>query len=291
VWRVTTIDVAYSAKAVLGEGPTWNPETRRLLWVDILNSEVHEFDPATGEDTIMPTPQHVSAVKPREGGGIAVNLAEGIGMYGPAGEFGWLARWPDPACRGNDAGVDPWGNLWAGTMRYDEAAGGGHLRRITPDGTVDIVVPNTSISNGLGWSPDERAMYFIDTPTRRVDRFDVDPDDGSVRNRRPHVTLPDDTPGSPDGMTVDADGCVWVALWDGWAVHRYTPDGKLDRVLEMPVARATACMFGGPEMRDLYISTARDRLSEAELEAQPLAGSLLVVHDVGQGMAMKAFAG
>lgn len=289
--RVTTIDVAFPARAVLGEGPTWNPATQRLLWVDILCSEVHEFDPATGVGAITPTPQHVGAVKPRAGGGLVVNLAEGVGLYGPAGDFSWLARWPNPDCRGNDAAVDPWGRLWAGTMRYDEAEGGGDLRRVAPDGTATVVLAGTSVSNGLGWSPDERAMYFIDSPTRRVDRFAVDPDDGSVRDRRPFVELPDGTPGFPDGMTVDADGCLWVALWDGWAVHRYTPDGRLDRVLEMPVARATACAFGGPELRDLYITTARDRLSAEELAGQPLAGSLLVVHDVGQGTVSKPFAG
>jgi sugar lactone lactonase YvrE len=220
-----------------------------------------------------------------------VNLAEGVGLYDADRHFSWLTQWHEPAVRGNDAAVDPWGHLWAGTMRYDEAPGGGRLRRVTPDGSHSVVVPDAAVSNGLGWSPDARTMYYIDSPTRRVDRFDVDPTDGSVRDRRPFVTLPDDTPGFPDGMTVDADGCVWVALWDGWAVHRYTPDGRLDRVVEMPVARATACAFGGLQQRDLYITTARAGLSEAQLTDQPLAGSLLVVEDAGQGAPAWAFAG
>jgi sugar lactone lactonase YvrE len=285
------IEVAYSAKALLGEGPVWDPATGRMLWVDILNCEVHDFDPAVGTGSLLPTPQPVGAVRPREGGGLVVNLAEGIGTYEPDLRFEWLARWPQPDTRGNDAAVDPWGHLWAGTMRYDEAAGGGSLRRVAPDGSFSVVVPDAAVSNGIGWSPDHRTMYYIDSPTRRVDRFDVDPADGSVRDRRPFVELTADTPGFPDGMTVDADGCVWVALWDGWAVHRYTPDGRLDRVLEVPVARATACAFGGPDLRDLYITTARDRLSELQLRGQPLAGSLLVVPGAGQGAPGRAFAG
>ncbi len=288
---VTTIDVAYRATAVLGEGATWDPATDLLLWVDILGSEVHEFDPATGAASRMSTPQHVGAVKPRSGGGLVVNLAEGVGLYDADRRFSWLTRWHEPDVRGNDAAVDPWGCLWAGTMRYDEAPGGGKLRRVAPDGSHAMVVPDAAVSNGLGWSPDARTMYYIDSPTRRIDRFDVDPADGSVHDRRPFVALPDDTPGFPDGMTVDADGCVWVALWDGWAVHRYTPDGRLDHVLEMPVARATACAFGGPQLCDLYITTARAGLSEAQLADQPLAGSLLVVEDAGQGVPGWSFAG
>jgi sugar lactone lactonase YvrE len=290
--------VAVAAASRLGEGPTWDPNTGTLLWVDILSSEIHVLDPATGVDRVLSTGRHVGAAKPRACGGLVANLAQGVAVYDePAGQGAqlspprWLARYEDPDQRGNDAAVDAFGTLWAGVMRYDEAPGGGALRRFGPDGAVLQTVPDLAVSNGIGWSPDGAAMYFIDSPTRRVDRFEVDPADGSAHRRSTLIELPQGTAGFPDGLAVDADGCVWVALWDGWAVHRYTPDGRLDRVLELPVARPTACAFGGPDLADLYITTARVGLSPAALAGQPLAGSLLVLPGAGRGLPAAAFAG
>lgn len=291
-----TLDVAHPRRpgradpAVLGEGPVWNPETERLIWVDILESEVHEYDPGGGEDTLVTrTPQHVGAALPRAGGGLVVNLRDGVGLYDPDGGFRWLAELPEEGVRGNDAAVAPDGALWAGTMRYDEAEGGGTLRRVSPGGEVVTVLDRVTISNGLGWSPDGRLLYHIDTPTRRVDVCAVDPASGLVTGRRPFVRV--QGPGMPDGLTVDAAGCVWVALWKGGAVHRYRPDGGLDLSLDLPVTLTTACAFGGPGLRDLYITSATVGLSPAEREAQPLAGSLFVVPDAGQGLPSPPFAG
>jgi len=276
------VEVALDAGAELGEGPTWDPATGTLVWVDILASAVHRTDPGTGRDTTRDTAQHVGAAKPDTAGGLVVNLVEGVGRYGQGdGDFRWLARWPEDGVRGNDAAVDPWGRLWAGTMRYDEDPGGGRLRRLDPDGTVAVVLDAVTISNGLGWSPDLRRMYYIDTPTRRVDVFDVDAG-GDVRGRRPFAAV---EAGSPDGLCVDADGAVWVALWDGGAIHRYTPDGQLDRALPLPVSRPTACTFAGPDLRDLYVTTARVGLAAPE----PHAGALLVVPGAGQGLPPTAF--
>ncbi len=162
-------------------------------------------------------------------------------------------------------------------MRYDEATGGGTLSRVTGDGTVTVLLDDATVSNGTGWSPDGRLMYYIDTPTRRVDVFDAG-EDGTVSGRRPLAVI-EEGAGFPDGLTVDADGCVWVALWDGAAVRRYTPSGELDRVIELPVPRVTACAFGGPALTDLYITTARVGLTAPH----PLAGSLLVVPGAGKG--------
>ncbi|WAX80245.1 SMP-30/gluconolactonase/LRE family protein [Streptomyces sp. KMM 9044] len=282
----TPYEVAVRAESALGEGPTWDAAAGRLLWIDILGSRIHTYDPATGRRTLRRGEQHVGAVKPRAGGGLVLNLRDGIGLLDPDDTFRWLRHEPVPGRRGNDAAVAPDGALWTGTMRYDEAVAGGTLSRVTGDGTAEPVLDDVTVSNGTGWSPDGRLMYYIDTPTRRIDVFDHDPDTGRVTGRRPLAEV-EDGAGFPDGLTVDAEGCVWVALWDGAAVRRYTPAGALDRVIGLPVPRVTACAFGGRDLTDLYITTARVGLDPAP----PLAGSLLVVPGAGEGVAQPAFAG
>ncbi|MGW7818131.1 SMP-30/gluconolactonase/LRE family protein [Streptomyces puniciscabiei] len=277
-------EVAVRAEAELGEGPTWDPATGRLIWLDILGMRVHTCDPATGRRTVRTTEQHVGAVKPRAGGGLVLNLRDGVGLLDPDDTFRWLHHEPVAGRRANDAAVAPDGSLWAGTMRYDEAPGGGTLTRLTGDGTARTVLSDATVSNGTGWSPDGRLMYYVDTPTRRVDVFDCDGE--RVHGRRPLVEI-ERGAGFPDGLTVDADGCVWVALWDGGAVRRYTPGGELDRVISLPTPRTTACAFGGTGLTDLYITTARTGLPAPH----PLSGSLLVIPGAGQGLPQPAFAG
>ncbi|MYZ35393.1 MULTISPECIES: SMP-30/gluconolactonase/LRE family protein [unclassified Streptomyces] len=275
--------VAVRESALLGEGPTWDPASGRLIWVDILSSRVHTYDPADGRRTVMLAEQHAGAAKPRAGGGLVVNLRDGIGLYGPDGAFSWLVHDPVPGRRGNDAAVAPDGSLWAGSMRYDERDGGGALIRVAPGGTVTEALTVT-VGNGTGWSPDGRTMYYVDSPTRRIDRFRVD---GERITDRSTVATIERGAGLPDGLTVDADGCVWVALWDGAQLRRYTPRGELDRTVELPVRRPTACAFGGPGLRDLYITSARTGLARPH----PLSGSLLVLPDAGQGVPGTPFAG
>ncbi|MER7108521.1 SMP-30/gluconolactonase/LRE family protein [Streptomyces sp. NPDC000229] len=284
---MTRVEVAVREYAELGEGPTWDPAARRLIWVDILGCRVHTYDPVSGRRTVTATEQHVGAAKPRAGGGLVANLRDGVGLYDEGGAaFRWLVHDPAPGRRGNDAAVAPDGALWAGTMRYDEAAGGGTLTRIAPDGTATTVFPGVAVSNGTGWSPDGTLMYYIDSPTRRVDVCRVSDGGGHLTDRRPLVTI-EPGAGFPDGLTVDADGCVWVVLWDGAAIRRYTPGGTLDMVVELPVRRPTACAFGGPGLRDLYLTTARTGLARPH----PLSGSLLVLPDAGQGIAGIPFGG
>ncbi|MGW0312467.1 SMP-30/gluconolactonase/LRE family protein [Streptomyces flavidovirens] len=276
-------EVAVRERASLGEGPVWDAAAGRLIWVDILSARVHTYDPVSGRRTVMATEQHVGAARPRAGGGLVVNLRDGIGLYGPDLAFSWLVRDPVPGRRGNDAAVAPDGALWAGTMRYDEAPGGGSLTRIAPDGTTTREV-TAAVSNGTGWSPDGRLMYYADSPTRRIDVFDVA--GARVLNRRAWVRI-EESAGYPDGLTVDAEGCVWVALWDGAAIRRYTPDGRLDRIVALPVRRPTACAFGGAGLRDLYVTTARTGLARPH----PLSGSLLVLPDAGEGLPGTPFGG
>ncbi|SFC03091.1 Sugar lactone lactonase YvrE [Streptomyces aidingensis] len=278
------IETAVRGEAVLGEGPTWDAARQRLIWVDILSSRVHFFDPATGRRAVLATEQHVGAAKPRAAGGLVVNLRDGVGRYTEDGAFSWLHREPVPGRRGNDAAVAPDGALWAGTMRYDTAPGGGTLSRVAPDGEVRTRLTGVAVSNGTGWSPDGSLMYYIDTPTRRIDVFPYR--DGDIGERR---TLTETAgPGLPDGMAVDAAGCLWVAFWEGGQVRRYTPDGRLDRTVTVPVSRPTACGFGGSRLADLYITTAR---VDTDPAAEPLAGSVLVIPDAGQGLPQPPFAG
>ncbi|MFD3518375.1 SMP-30/gluconolactonase/LRE family protein [Streptomyces sp. NPDC058657] len=278
-------EIAVRERAELGEGPTWDPATNRLIWVDILGSRVHTFEPGTGRRTVLATEQHVGAAKPRSGGGLVVNLRDGVGAYDPDGTFRWLHHDPVPGRRGNDAAVAPDGSLWAGTMRYDEAPGGGHLMRIDPaTGAPTVLLDSVAVSNGTGWSPDGTRVYYVDSPTRRIDVCDAA---GQPPLPRRLFTEIEPGAGFPDGLTVDAEGCVWVALWDGGQIRRYTPQGRLDRTLHLPVPRPTACTFGGPGLRDLYITTARTGQSHPH----PYAGSLLVVPGAGQGLPAPAFAG
>ncbi|MEE4419190.1 SMP-30/gluconolactonase/LRE family protein [Streptomyces bugieae] len=277
-------EVAVRAAATLGEGPTWDPATDRLIWVDILGSRIHTYQPGGGRRTVMATEQHVGAAKPRAAGGLVVNLRDGIARYDADGAFSWLVRDPVPGRRGNDAAVAPDGSLWAGTMRDDEAAGGGTLTRIAPDGETRVLFPSVAVSNGLAWSPDGTHLYYIDSPTRRIDVCRMEGQRPS--DRRPLVEI-EPGAGFPDGLTVDAEGCLWVALWDGGQIRRYTPHGRLDRTLRLPVPRPTACCFGGPSLRDLYVTTA----GAGSPHPHPLAGSLLVVPDAGQGMPAVPFAG
>ncbi|MEU6669571.1 SMP-30/gluconolactonase/LRE family protein [Streptomyces sp. NPDC046727] len=283
---MTAYEVAVRAEAALGEGPTWDPATGRLIWLDILGMRLHTYDPSSGRRTVRTTPQHIGAAKPRADGGLVLNLRDGVGLLDGDDTFRWLHHEPVAGRRANDAAVAPDGSLWAGTMRYDEATAGGTLSRVAGDGTVRTVLPDVTVSNGTGWSPDGHLMYYIDTPTRRVDVFDYDSGSGGVHNRRPLLEI-EEGAGFPDGLAVDAEGCVWVALWDGGAVRRYTPAGDLDRVLTLPTPRTTACAFGGPDLTDLYITTARTGLPAPD----PLSGSLLVVPGAGRGLPQPAFKG
>lgn len=287
-------ELVLDARAELGEGPVWNAAAKELLWVDIAGRQIHRHRPETGADALVATPSEVGAVAPRRDGGLVLALADGFWLLDPddtAPRRHRPAEADRPETRFNDGKVDPAGRFWAGTMAHDCRPGAGSLYRLDPDGRVETVLREVTISNGMAWSADGGTFYYIDTPTRRIDAFDHDPDSGAIGRRRPLVRFPQDLPGSPDGMTIDAQGALWVALWDGWAVHRYLPDGRLAAIVRMPVARPTSCTFGGEDLGDLYITSARDGLSEAELANQPNAGGLFRVRPGVIGGSSRPFAG
>jgi sugar lactone lactonase YvrE len=174
----------------------------------------------------------------------------------------------------NDGACDPAGRFWAGTMALDERPGAGALYRLDLDLTVHTMLTEVTISNGIDWSLDGRRMYYVDSPTGRIDVCDFDPGTGAITNRRPFVTVPAEA-GIPDGITVDAAGFVWLALWGGAALRRYAPDGGLERTVNLPVSHPTSCAFGGPDLDELYVTSARRPLSSDERSRQPQAGGLL----------------
>jgi sugar lactone lactonase YvrE len=273
------VEAVGDATAVLGEGPYWVPEDDCLLWVDIHRGQLHRTYFPAGETVTMDLGA-VSAAFPAVGGGILTVGGSKLTLYLPAerGERWTMRVIADvPAREGirfNDAAVDPAGRVWVGSMHTGESEPLGELYRLDAGGVLTTVVKGVTISNGLGWSPDGARMYYVDSPMRRVDVFDYDPATSEAFQRRVFADL-SAFDGVPDGLTVDADGCVWVAIWGGGVLRRLAPDGTQEAVVQVPVSQPTSCAFGGPGMSDLYVTSASVGLTEAERAAQPLAGRLL----------------
>lgn len=275
--RVIEADLALAAHCELGEGPVWDPGRGLLRWVDLLVGHVHALDPAAGAHTWFDAGDAVGAFGLTRGGGLVLAMADGFALSGHEGQD--LARVPGftvdrAAVRFNDGKPDPWGNFCAGTMSWDETGNPpGSLYRLSPDGSVKEQFGGVSLSNGLDWTDDRKLFYFADTNIGRVDVFDTDPDTGALAGRRPFVTVPE-TEGGPDGLTLDAEGCVWLAVWGAGEVRRYTPDGRLDTVVRVPARQASSAVFGGPDLGTLYITTARQGYTDADRRAEPHAGDI-----------------
>jgi sugar lactone lactonase YvrE len=283
-------DLVLDARAELGEGPHWDAATDTLVWVDIMAGEVHRFDPAAGTDTKFDVGQPVGAAVPRSGGGLVLALRDGVAVVSDTGgELRWLVEIERESARTrmNDAACDPQGRLWAGTMDVEEREPIGTLYRVTGGGEVEAVLPEVTISNGLGWSPDGRTLFYIDSPCRALEAFDFDPEAGAISRRR-QVCAIDPGPGEPDGLTVDAEGCIWVGLWEGWALRRFSPEGHPLATVEVPAARVTSCAFGGAGLATLYITTARPDDNDPR---QPHAGGVFSVRPGVHGLPGQTFAG
>ena len=285
------VEVALDAHAELGEGPSWDPETRRLIWVDITAEDVHRFDPRSGDDERFEIGQPVGASVPASDGRIALAVSDGFSFLDPVTcDIERIADVEGDVAETmmNDGKCDPAGRLWAGTKDANGSRPLGSLYRLGADRRPVPVLSGLTVSNGLGWSPDRSTMYFIDSPTQRVDSFHFDPESGEVSNRRPLVEFPRAW-GLPDGMTVDEEGCLWVAFWSGSAVRRIDPAGEVVSHVEFPVSQVTSCAFGGEDLSDLYVTTARDSLSEAQVAEQPLAGALFRLRPGVRGLSPHSF--
>jgi sugar lactone lactonase YvrE len=274
--RAPMVELVLDVRAELGENPIWDDRRHRLLFVDIMRGHVHEFDPRSGSDRVVEFPWPVGAVALQENGDWLLAAARGFYSATPeTGETRLIAQVEAdrPANRMNDGYVDARGRFWAGTMNMHDAPNQGALYRLDPDGAVSLMLSGASISNGIDWSPDNRTVYYVDTPTGRIDAVDFDLERGALGRRRSFAEIPSDA-GYPDGLVVDADGGVWVCLWQGGAVRRYDPSGRLDTIIPVPATQVTKCAFGGAALDELFISTAWIGLSDEERTEQPLAGGL-----------------
>jgi L-arabinonolactonase len=272
---------ASEVRCVLGEGPLWSSIESVLYWIDIAGRHLHRLGEGESEPRSWSLPTKPGCLALREGGGLLVALATGVHAFDlESGALSLVvAPEPDqPSIRLNDGAADMAGRLWVGSMDdAEKSPDAGSLYRIDLDGSVTAMLTGLGVSNGVGWSPDGTTMYHTDSTTRTIRAYAFDAAAGTIDDGRTFV-VDDDC--YPDGLTVDADGYVWSAKWDGWRVVRYDPAGKIDRVLPMPVQRPTAVAFGGPELDRLYVTSARANLSPSALAAGPLAGALLVIDDL-----------
>ncbi len=273
------------APGILSEGPRWHAEREELLWVDILGSKFHRGaigpNNALAHVSTVTIDRHVGAVAPALGGGYVLAAGQGFLFLDDAG-IHELAQ-PEAGhseVRMNDGACDRTGRFWAGTMAYDESAGAGVLYRLELDGTATPVLRGLSISNGIGWSPDDTTMYLADSGSGDVHAFDFEQRNGEVTNRRTVIHI-EGSGSAPDGLTVDEEGGIWVALWDGGAIRRYRSDGTLLATVRIPVDRPTSCAFGGRDLGSLFVTTARVGLDEATLARQPDAGRVFRIDGLG----------
>ncbi|MFS0894825.1 SMP-30/gluconolactonase/LRE family protein [Microbacterium sp. 179-I 3D3 NHS] len=263
--------------STLGEGTAWWRSVERLVTVDIAEGRVKFFDPLAGHEDAIDLGGEVSAVVPRRRGGMIAAVGGQLRAYDRDGQIErtWDVELDTEANRLNDCRSDTAGRLWAGTMSRLRTPDQAALYRLDGDGKVSVAIAPTTLSNGLAWSPDDTRLYFVDSTTYRVDVLDYDIRTGSISNRRPFAVI-DERDGLPDGLTVDADGGVWLALFGGGAVRRYSPSGELTHHIALPVTNPTCPAFGGPDLDTLFVTSARIKLTEEQLSREP-AGALLAL--------------
>ena len=288
-WEVTA-----APTAELGERPVWEASSGRLIWVDINAGQLHELDPDGSDRVIASAGVPVGAAAPRTAGGYVLAAADGFRLIGADGLAGPTVR---PAgmplnVRFNDGACDPAGRFWAGTVTHDLRLGAGALYRLGPDGTITTMLDGVTESNGIGWSTDGSTMYFVDSgePETRIRAFGFDVASGDLGTCQDLVRFP--AGGAvPDGLVVDAEDCVWVAMWGGGEVRRYAPDGQLLAVLPVPVSQPTCPAFGGPGFDELYLTSAWQGMTTGQRADEPLAGHVLHTRSGARGSAALAFSG
>ena len=299
------VEVAADVFAAHGQDPTWDSRTGTLLWVDRPSRTAHRFRPG-GQDRAMELPQQVGGAKPRSRGGLALHLADGLAVYaGDGQERTWLAYWAREGFRGEVTATDAFGRLWASTVPDGGSAAdsAGQLVRVDPNAGRRVTTASHRTVRGLAWSPDSSAVYLLDGAERSIVVSDFDLASGTGSDPRTLCWLggganiddgasvdggaSTDDATTPRGLCVDAEGCLWLALDGAAEIRRYTPEGVLDTTAELPVRRPTGCCFGGPELTDLYVTSARAGLTAPE----DADGALLVLPDAGKGLRSTAFAG
>ena len=286
-------ELVLDTRAELGEGPCWEAQSGVLHWVDVHAGRLHTFHPDTGEDHFLSLGEPIGCCAPRKGGGLVVALRSGFySLELSSGSLVPLAT-PEqvPGNRFNDGKCDPAGRFLAGSMCDAETKPTGSLYSFNPPGELRTLLTGLRISNGLTWSPDYKTFYFIDTPTLTVMAYDYDLQHGSLANPRPVINVPESS-GYPDGMTSDSEGMLWIALWGGACVTRWDPrTGQMLASHPVPALQTSSCIFGGANLADLYITSAREGMTQAELERYPLSGGLFRLETGVRGMPTFEFGG
>jgi sugar lactone lactonase YvrE len=277
-------EVVLPHTCLLGEGPVWDANRKIISWIDILNGIIHEFDTKKQSHRMIELGSIVGAVALTKKGNYLAALKSGLSYVDrTTGKIQFLQR-PEQDLmdnRFNDGKCDPFGRFWVGTMSMSEDQGAGHVYMFDDQITCSKKIESVTISNGLAWSPDHQIFYYIDTPTFQVVAYDYEVSTGNITNKRTVIQIPNNE-GYPDGMTIDTEGMLWIAHWDGAQVARWDPSTGIKILsIALPVDRVTSCTFGGDDLTDLYITTAKVGLTEQQLIEQPLAGSLFVVRDSG----------
>ena len=292
------IECVLPFEAVGGESPVWHPGQQRLYWIDIQGKKIHRFDPETRGNESFPLPEIVTCIQLRSTGGLVLTLEKNFAFFDPdANHLEKLQRVEDeiPDNRFNDGKCDPQGRFWAGTMdakHWDKPSG--NLYRMERNQTVTKMQSQVICSNGSGWSLDGKTMYYTESFRYAIFAYDFDPATGTIENRREFAKISDTdrrAGGFPDGMTVDAQGFVWSNQVGVGKIVRYDPEGKIERVIQLPVPRATDCTFGGKNLETLYITSARETMTPEQLQQAPLSGSLFAVDAGVQGVLSTPFAG
>jgi sugar lactone lactonase YvrE len=272
--RTLDAELAVPAQCELAEGPFWDAAHGQLRWVDILRGQVHALDPVTAGHTWFETGGELGTAGLTRDGGLVLALSDHFALAGDDGAD--LRRLGDFSVDGsvfrfNDGKPDPWGSFWAGTCTLADKGPPCALYRLAPDGSVTELFGGIGLSNGLDWTDDRQSFYFADSHGGGVDVFATDPETGALSGRRQFIPV---SGGLPDGLTLDAEGGLWLAVWGSGELRRYAPDGRLDTVVKLPVTQVTSAAFGGADLSTLYITTARENFTPAEVAAQPHAGDI-----------------
>jgi len=281
------------SNAILGEGPSWDSDQGVLYWVDIKRPAIFRWDPRLGQTGHWPMPKPVGCVARAQSGRLVFADSDGFGLLDiNSAEMSRIAdpESTQPQNRFNDGKVDRAGRFWAGTMDDQCVRPTGSLYRLDADRSVHCMGSGFICSNGLGWSPDNQTFYFTDSMIRTIWAYEFDLHSGELGSRRTFARLAD-SDGVPDGLAVDRDGFVWSAIWDGWRLIRYAPDGSIDREIPMPVQRPSSCTFGGRELKTLYVTSACLELGWSSLRSGPLAGGLFALETQVGGLPETPFAG
>ncbi len=287
------VTLEIDAKAQLGEGALWHPAENKLYWVNIEGRTLHIYDPVTRESQSFWVKERVGTVVPVKNGGALVALQNGIHFIDTrTGRLQFIVNpLTNDNIRFNDGKCDPSGRFWVGSMHLRFAEGAASLYRMDKDRTIHKMLDGVTVSNGIAWTKNKKTMYYVDSHLRRIDAFDYNDADGTLTNRRAVVTIPEGG-GSPDGISLDAEGKIWAALWGANAVGRFDPQtGELLQKIEVPAPNVSSCAFGGKNLDTLYITTARGELSEAQLAAYPLSGGLFSVKPGVSGVPAEFYGG